>query len=78
MDLTNDTGKCAASGGLQEMSKLNQELTTCAVEGAQRFNSLRDEILSGRKARVFSAFSVVLIILLLLLLLLLLFLKCTT
>src|SRR6218665_3833859 len=39
-------------------TQLYQELTACAVDGAQRFDSHRDKIVSGRKVRIFASFSV--------------------
>src|SRR6218665_2298524 len=55
--------RCAVSRGSQEMvvykaTQLHQELTACAVDGAQRFDSHRDKIVSGRKVRIIASFSV--------------------
>src|SRR6218665_2475738 len=49
--------RIAGDGG-HAATQLSQELTACAVDGAQRFDSHRDKIVSGRKNRVFGSFSV--------------------
>src|SRR6218665_165588 len=49
--------RIAGDGG-HAATQFSQELTACAVDGAQRFDSHRDIIVSGRKVRVFAPFSV--------------------
>src|SRR6218665_460810 len=47
-----------AGDGSHAATQLCQELAACAVDGAQRFDSHRDKIMSGRKVRIFGSFSV--------------------
>src|SRR6218665_2538119 len=49
--------RIAGDGG-HAATQLHQELTACAVDGAQRFDSHRDKIVSDRKVRIFASFSV--------------------
>src|SRR6218665_1202295 len=49
--------RIAGDGG-HAATQLSQELTACAVDGAQRFDSHRDKIVSGRKVGIFASFSV--------------------
>src|SRR6218665_451686 len=49
--------RIAGDGG-HAATQLCQELAACAVDGAQRFDSHRDKIVSGRKVRIFGSFSV--------------------